>query len=111
MKDPKDMTARELLEQALTKYLANGEDIETFILAVKTKKKRGLACCGRREEIADLLTISALEKKLLRPIIHMASNGIKLFERKYDAEASDKSADITLTKEQLEQLLKKGGKA
>lgn len=111
MKDPKDMTARELLEQALTNYLANGEDIETFILAAKTKKSHGLACYGRREEIAALLTVSALEQKSLRPTIHMASDGIKLFERKYDAEASDKSTDITLTKEQLEQLLKKGGKA
>ncbi len=111
MKDPKDMTAREAFENAVKNILALDEDIETFILAVKTKEKYGTSYSGSPTDIAVQLSISALEQKKLRPIIHMASDAIKRFEREYDAETSGKSAGITLTKEQLEQLLKKGGRA
>lgn len=110
-KDIKDMTAREVLEIAVKDILAADSDVETFILAVKTKGKHGLSCVGSPADIEALLTLSALDKKFLRPIIHQASVDIKFLERVYDAEASDRSAAITLTKEQLEQLLKKGGKA
>lgn len=110
-KDPKDMTAREAFENAVKNIRALDEDIETYILAVKTKKHSGLSLCGQSNDITVLLASSALENKDLRPIIHMASDAIKHFELKYDAESSDKSAGITLTKEQLEQLLKKGGRA
>lgn len=111
MKDPKDMTPREVFEIAVKDILAAGSDVETFILAVKTKGHHGLSCVGSPADIAALLTVSALKQKFLRQIIHQTSDGIKRFEREYDAEASDKPAGITLTKEQLEQLLKKGGKA
>ena len=111
MKDPKDMTAREVFEIAVKDILAAAEDIEAFILAVKTKGRSGVSCTGSTDEVATLLAVSALEQKPLRPVIHRASDSIKRFEREYDAESSGKSADITLTKEQLEQLLKKGGQA
>lgn len=111
MKDPKDMTARELLESALKELNAGDEEPECFLLVVKTEKRDGFSLCGQMGKIARMLAAVALKNKELRPIIHMASNAIKRFEREYDAEASDKSAGITLTKEQLEQLLKKGGRA
>lgn len=110
-KDPKDMTPSEAFEISVKNILALDEDIETFILAVKTKGKYGTSYSGSPVDIAALLAYSALEQKKLRPIIHMASDAIKHFELKYDAESSDKSAGITLTKGQLEQLLKKGGRA
>lgn len=111
MKDPKDMSARELLESALKDINAVEEELEWFLLVVKTDKSDGFSLCGRKDEIARMLTAVALKNKELRPIIHQASVAIKFLERVYDAEASDRSAAITLTKEQLEQLLKKGGLA
>lgn len=110
-KDIKDMTARELLESAIKELNAVDEELEWFLLVVKTEKSDGFSLCGRMDEIARMLTAVALKKKELRPIIHQASVALKLLERVYDAEASDNSAAITLTKEQLEQLQKKGGKA
>lgn len=111
MKDPKDMTARELLEYAAKELLACGEDVESFILAVKTKGHHSLSCYGKGTEMAALLSVLCLEHKDMRPVIHRASDAVKRFCREYDAESSGTPTAIPLTKEYIERLLKKGGKA
>lgn len=112
LKDPQDMTARELLEYAVKELLASGEDVGSFILAVKTTKGHPLLCCyGKGAEMAALLSVCCLKNKDMRPVIHMASDAVKRFCREYDAESSGTPTATPLTKEYIERLLKKGGKA